>query len=265
MMDIITIEEGVTGFRAVKGDLPFLKFNLVSGIGLVYNIFLLLCTLIFVGILIFECKEYIKAVLLWVESQEQWIIYLLFACLFTLVSFPFTWGYTFLIVASGYLFGILRGMTIVLLTVNFGVVVAHFTIRAFHSKFDLSRYLENDNIRAILSVISGPRAFKVAAFARLTPIPFGLQNTIFAVSDINPRIYFIASFLGLIPAQVINIYLGSSLRSMEEVLSNKSTAATGVIVFFQITIGISLMLYVLVKARQELRKALNLRNYNELP
>ncbi|XP_067000812.2 protein maelstrom isoform X2 [Anabrus simplex] len=85
------------------------------------------------------------------------------------------------------------------------------------------------------------------------------------VSDINPRIYFIASFLGLIPAQVINIYLGSSLRSMEEVLSNKSTAATGVIVFFQITIGISLMLYVLVKARQELRKALNLRNYNELP
>lgn len=35
---------------------------------------------------------------------------------------------------------------------------------------------------AIMRVISGPLCFKIVVFARLTPIPFGLQNTIFAVS-----------------------------------------------------------------------------------
>lgn len=47
--------------------------------------------------------------------------------------------------------------------------------------------------------------------------------------------YHIASALGLLPAQIINIYLGSSLRSMQDVLEDKSTAATSYIVFcFQV-------------------------------
>lgn len=44
------------------------------------------------------------------------------------------------------------------------------------------RLIKNETGRAILRVISGSRAFKVVLFARLTPIPFGLQNTIFGVS-----------------------------------------------------------------------------------
>lgn len=43
------------------------------------------------------------------------------------------------------------------------------------------RLIKTETGRAILRVISGPRAFKVVLFARLTPIPFGLQNTIFGV------------------------------------------------------------------------------------
>lgn len=44
------------------------------------------------------------------------------------------------------------------------------------------RLLKNDTGKAILRVIAGPRAFKIILLARLTPIPFGLQNTIFGVS-----------------------------------------------------------------------------------
>jgi protein maelstrom len=55
------------------------------------------------------------------------------------------------------------------------------------------------------------------------------------VSNINTKEYIIATVFGLFPAQIINVYLGSTLRSMEEVLSNKSTAATGFIVFFQVS------------------------------
>lgn len=35
----------------------------------------------------------------------------------------------------------------------------------------------------------------------------------------------------MLPAQLINVYLGSSLRSMQDVLEDRSTAATGYIIF----------------------------------
>lgn len=119
------------------------------------------------------------------------------------------------------------------------------------------RLLRNDTGRAILRVISGPRAFKVVLLARLTPIPFGLQNTIFGVSNVQPRAYHVATLLGLFPAQLINVYIGSSLRSMHDVLHNQNTALTSYAVFaVQIIIGAVLMTWVIQKARKELAEAL---------
>jgi protein maelstrom len=121
-------------------------------------------------------------VLLWVENQEHWLICVIYLGMFTLVSFPFTWGYTFLVISSGYLFGVPRGLMTVVVTGNLGVVIAHYSMRTLSTKFSVTRLCNNDKMHAVLMVVSGPRAFKVAVFARLTPIPFGLQNTIFAVS-----------------------------------------------------------------------------------
>lgn len=36
--------------------------------------------------------------------------------------------------------------------------------------------------------------------------------------------YYIATLIGLFPAQAINVYIGSSLRSMHDVFNNHSTA-----------------------------------------
>ena len=41
----------------------------------------------------------------------------------------------------------------------------------------------------------------------------------------------VATALGLLPTQVINVYLGSTLRSMQDVLTDDNTATTGYIVF----------------------------------
>lgn len=40
-----------------------------------------------------------------------------------------------------------------------------------------------------------------------------------------------ATCLGLLPAQTINVYLGSTLRSMHEVLNDNGTKVTGYISF----------------------------------
>jgi protein maelstrom len=168
-----SVEESVSTSRLSRRSLPK-KFNLFSC--------LLLAIFLCIILLLYECRYYIKAVLLWAEAQEHWLIYVMFLGMFTLVSFPLTWGYTFLVIASGYLFGVPRGLITVVVTGNVGVAVAHYTMRTFSAKFPLTKLCTNDKIRTILMVVSGPRAFRVAVFARLTPIPFGLQNTVFAVS-----------------------------------------------------------------------------------
>ncbi|XP_003489679.1 transmembrane protein 64 [Bombus vosnesenskii] len=254
-MDIINIEDVETGVRPSKNSTS-IQCNCIHSNSVCY-IVVTIATLALLGAIVFICRDYIKVLLYWIEHQNIWIVTVIFIALFTVVSFPIVIGYLFLIIASGYLFGILRGIVMVVLSANLGIAIAHVTLSALSSKLPIGALLQNDTARAILRVISGPQAFKVVLFARLTPIPFGLQNTIFAVSNMGGIRYHIASALGLLPAQIINIYLGSSLRSMQDVLEDRSTAATGYIVFcFQILIGISLMVYVLQKARRELQLAL---------
>ncbi|XP_030080520.1 protein maelstrom isoform X2 [Drosophila hydei] len=117
--------------------------------------------------------------------------------------------------------------------------------------------IKNETGRAILRVISGPKAFRVVLFTRLTPIPFGLQNVIFGISSIQARDYHLATFLGLLPAQTINVYLGSTLRSMHEVLNDHSSKVTGYISFvIEVICGVALMFWVVQKARKELSETL---------
>lgn len=150
-------------------------------------------------------KGYLRTLLSWIEVQNPWLIFISFIFLFTLVSFPppFPIGYLVLIITSGYLFGFVKGLLIVVLGANLGAGIAHVTIKSLQSKLplqkwvkwshrnsmnylndqnDFCRLLKNETGRAILRVIAGPRAFKIILLARLTPIPFGLQNTIFGVS-----------------------------------------------------------------------------------
>ncbi|KAF4527924.1 hypothetical protein B566_EDAN016586 [Ephemera danica] len=196
-------------------------------------------TLASLAFVVFQCRDYLKLILLWLEDQDPVVIYLIFIVLFAVVSFPFTWGYIFLNLACGYLFGILKGLLAVVITATIGISIAHLIIRNYLAELALSRLFNSENAKALLHVISGPQAFKVIFFARLTPIPFGLQNTIFAVSSVSPCVYLTASMSGLLPTQLINVYLGSTLRSMEDIV-----------------IGCLLMAFVVRKARSELRTAL---------
>lgn len=131
--------------------------------------------------IVFEFRDSIYHVLLWIEKQDIWVTILMFAALFTVVSLPLTWGYILLNLACGYLFGILAGILVVITTAATGVLLAHILVKQLCLGFITTRLLNSHSLRAFVNVISGPQAFKVIAFARLTPIPFGLQNAIFAV------------------------------------------------------------------------------------
>ncbi|KFV19942.1 Transmembrane protein 64, partial [Tauraco erythrolophus] len=167
--------------------------------------------------------QYLRELLLWAESLDSLAGVLLFTVGFIVVSFPCSWGYILLNVAAGYLYGFVLGMGLMVL----GVLVGTF----------------------------GGSGLKVVALARLTPIPFGLQNAVFAITDLSLPNYLMASSVGLLPTQLLNSYLGTTLRTMEDVIAEQSVS--GYFIFgLQIVISIGLMFYVVHRAQVELNAAI---------
>lgn len=130
-------------------------------------------------------RRYLKDALLWLESLDGLMGAMLFiVCLIT-VSFPCGWGYMLLNVAAGYLYGFVPGVGLVMVGVLIGTSVAHVACRRLLSGWVLSRVGNNEQLGAVIRVVEGGSGLKVVALARLTPIPFGLQNAVFSVSDVD--------------------------------------------------------------------------------
>lgn len=68
---------------------------------------------------------------------------------------------------------------------NVGLFIAHNVLKMLGHHPSVYKFTKNDMASAIMQVISGPLCFKIVFCSRLTPIPFGLQNTIFAVRIIS--------------------------------------------------------------------------------
>ena len=131
-------------------------------------------------IVVILCRRFVKDLLEWLQNLDEWARVFLFVIMFTVVSFPMTWGYILLNVAAGYLYGFLLGFFIVIISVLCGLGTAFIVCRRCLRDFVRSK-LESDNLKAIMRVVEGKRGFKVIALTRLTPVPFGLQNGLFAV------------------------------------------------------------------------------------
>jgi len=204
-------------------------------------------------VLVFFFRHYLKDFLEWLEHVNGWVSGLLFIFMFTIVSFPMTWGYIVLNVAAGYLYGFLMGVVTVTVSVVVGVATSLIVCRMFIRDFVHSK-LQSEHLKAIIRVVESRRGFKVVVLTRLTPIPFGLQNGLFAITNMSISKCLLASFIGLLPTQALNTYMGSTLRTMEDVVHHNSA---GGYLMLTVQVGISgfLMWYVIRRARYELNKA----------
>ena len=131
--------------------------------------------------LLYLCREYVRVTLFWLEHTDRWLSFLVFACLFMLVSLVIAWGYVVLNIAAGYLYGFCLGAAVVSVCAAVGVVTSHVLTRRCCQGF-VQRRVAGAGLKALLRVMEGERGFRIIALARLTPIPFGLQNGLFAVS-----------------------------------------------------------------------------------
>lgn len=85
-----------------------------------------------------------------------------------------------------------------------------------------------------------------------------IVNVIIMVFSLPTERYILASVLGLLPTQTLNIYIGSTLRSMEEVVTNSDHMMTGwVILIIQLLITLMVGVFIVKKARLELDKTIH--------
>ncbi|CAM5108842.1 unnamed protein product [Natator depressus] len=200
-------------------------------------------------------RQYVRDLLLWAESLDSVAGVLLFTVGFIVVSFPCGWGYIVLNVAAGYLYGFVLGMGLMVLGVLIGTFIAHVVCKKLLARWVLARIQGSEKLSAVIRVVEGGSGLKVVALARLTPIPFGLQNAVFSITDLSLPNYLMASSVGLLPTQLLNSYLGTTLRTMEDVIAEQSVS--GYFIFtLQIVISIGLMFYVVHRAQVELNAAI---------
>ena len=72
------------------------------------------------------------------------------------------------------------------------------------------------------------------------------------MTDVSFAKVFFSSIIGLLPTQILNTYIGSTVRNMKEVLSDRADGY--IILIAQIIFSVMLTFYLLQKARQELYK-----------
>jgi len=146
------------------------------GVSVPFLIFLVVCVIFLV-----LCREYLIPFLDWLQKLPPAESIAVFVLMFTIVSFPMTFGYIFLNLAAGYLYGVIWGQVVVTTSVTAGMAIAFLICRSF-CKDMASRWMDLRSVKAIIKVVESHRGFKVIALTRLTPIPFGLQNVMFSVS-----------------------------------------------------------------------------------
>lgn len=132
-------------------------------------------------------RSHLYEFLNWLQEAPLWETLVVFVILFTVLAFPVALGYLVLNVAAGYLYGFWWGMLVVVVSVMLGFSVAFHVCRLFLRDWIMDYVRASKVATAFVRIVEGEKGFKVIALARLTPVPFGIQNAIFSVSDVQQQ------------------------------------------------------------------------------
>jgi uncharacterized membrane protein YdjX (TVP38/TMEM64 family) len=117
---------------------------------------------------------------------------------------------------AGYLFGPWVGTAAVSAGSTLGAAAAFGVGRRLARGLVEARLGQNPQVRALDAAV-GEHGFKVVLLLRLSPVvPYNLVNYAFSLTRVRFRDFFLASWVGMFPATVFNVYMGSLLQSLAE-------------------------------------------------
>ncbi|WP_256983687.1 TVP38/TMEM64 family protein [Rhodococcus sp. 15-649-2-2] len=139
-----------------------------------------------------------------VASAGPWGIALFVVLYAVLSATPFP--ASTLTIASGLLFGLAVGATVVVFAATIGAYLGYWGARAL-GRGQVAR-TEWDRLRR-LDAMLGRRGLVSVLLVRLVPLPFSLVNYAAGVSAVGQRDYVVGTMVGIVPATVAYTALGA--------------------------------------------------------
>jgi protein maelstrom len=227
-----------------------------------------MCFATFVLAILF--KDYFINLLVYFEdiSKNYFLVNFILCILFILVSLPIVWGYTLCMLICSYIYSFLFGLLLVIVYSGVGMTISFYICRSVSNKLQCSRFnsynLQARYLNVLVTIIEGPHRVKIVLLSRLVPLPFGLTNSIFSVTNVRFFDYIFASIIGLIPTQILTCYVGSTFKSMKDALNSNTAHEAYFILAVQIVVAVVLMVFMLKLAKIEFNKQLNALSANNL-
>jgi transmembrane protein 64 len=184
------------------------------------------------------------------SGKVGWVV---MALLFVIASFPVPLGTTPLILGSGFLWDMTTGYLVVTTGSMVGASLAFVVCRRMFSKSLAKRLEESPALSAAVKAVDR-HAVKLCIFIRFMPIPFGLQNSLFAVSSMPFLKYFAATFVGLTPETLLLLHVGSTSNELVDVFAGDDDPKRKLLLVVQLVFLIGFAILIFWKGRQVFRQ-----------
>lgn len=162
----------------------------------------------------FEVRAALQRTLAWIAGLGFWapLLFVLVYILATVLMLP-AWVFT---LGAGAMFGVGPGCLYVSAGATLGASAAFLLGRHFARGWVASRIVAMPRFKALDDAVAR-EGWKIVGLARLSPlIPFNVSNYAFGLTRVSFRDYFFASWLGMLPAMVTYVYVGSLARAAGE-------------------------------------------------
>jgi len=174
---------------------------------------------------VFDIQQLLREALDWISSLGNWGgIFFIF--LYVLATVFFVPGFI-LTLAAGVLFGVVWGSVAVSVGSISGATLAFLIGRYLARDWVAQRIQGNEEFEAIDQAVAG-EGWKIVGLVRLSPVfPFNLLNYAFGITKVSLKDYFLASWIGMLPATVMFVYVGSLAGDLATLGSQERSRTPG--------------------------------------
>jgi len=205
----------------------------------------------------FMVNEYMHDILHWHSELMHWEGIMVYSALYLAVSFPFFIGYAILNVGAGYLYGMGEGLGVTMAAVMVSSLIAHITLRMCCSRCTKAAKRRSGSYTEIVKIMEGDQAIKIITMTRMSALPLGMQNALFATSDVPIWKLLIATLLGLGPLAALWVYFGTTLHTLADVVQTRKSGHDETIVLF--VFEVLIMVFITVFIRHHIKKNIDKR------
>jgi uncharacterized membrane protein YdjX (TVP38/TMEM64 family) len=148
----------------------------------------------------------------WVQDLGLWgpVVFMLAYIIATVLMFPGA----ILTLAAGFIFGVVQGAIMISIASTLGATLAFLISRYFARDWVAKKIEGNPKFHALDHAV-GKEGWKIVLLIRLSPvIPFNVLNYAFGLTRVSLSHYFFPTWLGMFPATLFYVYIGSLAGSL---------------------------------------------------